>query len=215
MADQNGNQLAELGVIKEKMNTLDRLKANREDVDKNKFELSQKLSDIESKLRIGVTIAVILGLGGAGVGLLLVNAKKQIDLLQNGLAQNSEKLQRLSEVTNSELARVTGAVNQAVSDGIARQRAEADALSNRLSNQLGTDLMRRLRISVHEFCTGEYDGPCPPLPRYDPRNFTPDAIAKRLCGDSATYTVANYRSIGGGCCGYNWFRATCININPN
>ena len=171
--------------------------------------LQHRTTALETKVAIAVAIAVALGLGGAGIGLLLVRANDQIAALRTQAATVKVDLDGIEP-------KITAATTKSVSTVSASGQAavqQITAASDALKGEIGQNLMDRLKVSVYQFCTGEYDGPCPPIPRYDPRGLDNNKVAEGFCGKGVKFFINQYRSQSGGCCGYGWYTVTCTKFD--
>lgn len=175
------------------------------ELDKQVEALKDRTTLLETKIAIAIAVAVVLGLGGAGIGALLIGAYNQIGGLKTKARDIEEDLlkiePKITAATSKSITTVADAGQTAVQ--------QITAASNALKGDIEQNIMGRLRVSVYQFCTGEYDGPCPPIPRYDPRVHDNDKIAEGLCGKGVRFFINRYRTQDGHCCGYNWYTVTC------
>ncbi|APO52371.1 hypothetical protein LUI11_38575 [Bradyrhizobium diazoefficiens] len=73
-----------------------------------------------------------------------------------------------------------------------------------------TKLKSGMKVSTQQICTGEYDGPCSPYRRFDPRDWPMTRIGPAVCPKGASYFPTQLRVTSGGCCGYAWYNITCV-----
>ncbi|WP_298367479.1 hypothetical protein [uncultured Bradyrhizobium sp.] len=188
-------------------------KADKQDVDgkadDQQFEkLKDRTTSLETKFGIAVAIAIVLGLGGAGIGGLLVSAQNKIQELGSSTTTIRKDLDGIEpKIATAEQAAISKVSEAGVS---AADRIKENA--NSIESRVTQDLMSRLRVVTHQICTGEYDGPCPPFPRYDPRGLDLNAVAQKLCGDKVRFSIAKFRHAEGNCCGYDWYNVTCTSF---
>jgi uncharacterized protein HemX len=163
-----------LSLIEQRNEFLDNIKATKSDLTDLKAakadrsaldDLDKRTGGLESKFAIAVAIAIVFGLGGAGIGGLLLRA-------QNSIQDLSKQSQDLEARFKSMLPTIDAAKNKAVS--------EVDDAGKTIQSAIEKNIAERLKIETHQFCTGEYDGPCAPVPRYDPRDYSINKIAGTL-----------------------------------
>jgi hypothetical protein len=191
--------------LEQRTSALEYTKAAKTDVD----AVEKRAGSLESKFGIAIAVAVVLGLGGAGIGGLLLQA-------QNKIVDLTDATGKLQKQVDGIGPQVSKAEEQAISHvGDAEKKAEEQIKvnSDAIVTTVTKDLMGRLKVSTHQFCTGEYDGPCPPLPRYDPRGLDINGLAQKMCGASAKFTLEKYREQSGNCCGYAWYNVTCVRFD--
>ena len=167
--------------------------------------LKDRTTSLETKISIAIAVAVVLGLGGAGIGALLVRAHNQIDALNTQAAAIKAELAGIEPKISAATSKSITAVADAGQTAIQR----ITRASNALKGDIEQNLIGRLRVSVYQFCTGEYDGPCLPIPRYDPRGLDNNKVAEGFCGKGVKFFINQYRTQGGNCCGYAWYTVTC------
>lgn len=160
-------------------------------VDRKEFvDLEKRIVSLETKIAVAAGIAIVIGLGGAGIGGILLKAYDQIENLSAQVTKQktdyeTTKLNLIKEIT--------------------------DAGKQKVAEIYGTsgDIISRIKIEHHQFCTGEYDGPCAPLRRFDPRDDSPESAANKICGTMKHSAPRQTKISSGGCCGYAWYDLTC------
>ncbi len=177
-------------------------------------DIDKRTTTLETRVAIAMAIAVALGLGGAGIGGLLWNAYNQIDGLKGQIASLNTQTAAL-KINIDELKPKIDTLKQSfenVKTNMINEITEAGKQKILEVYRSATDIVGRIKIEQHQFCMGEYDGPCAPLPRYDSRDWSAERVAQTICPNMKYSTPHRYKEAAGGCCGYSWYEVTCFSV---
>lgn len=210
MADDIDDLAKRVAAVESRATSLDLGKPDKKELS----DIDKRTTALETRFAIAVAVAVALGLGGAGIGGLLVKAYDQIDSLKGQIASLNTQTATLKTGVD-ELEPKIDALKQSFDNAktsIINEIAEAGKKKILEIYSSATDIVGRIKIEQHQFCTGEYDGPCQPLPRYDSRDWSPEKVAQTICPNMRHSTPHEYKSQPGGCCGYSWYEVTCFAV---
>lgn len=186
----------------------------------DKDELSvvkDRVAKLENSYTTAITVAVMLGLGGAGLFGMLWNAKDQIDKVQtqtrtlkDELDELNPKLQTAKDEVNSAKTHALQEIDSTRSSSVgAVNAAKTDSIN--AINASASTIAHHVKVNYHLFCVGESDNGCSNLPRWG-CGTNAEAIASSLCPGLNHSVPRLYRDDAGGNCGYAHYEVTCYGV---